>query len=584
LKITPGHDPNDFEIGRAHGLDELVVIGEDGRMNARAGEGFEGLTVTEARESVVAELREEGRIRSEEEYTHSVPFSERSGERIEPLISLQWFTRMDDLAQPAIEAVERDQVRIVPENYKRVYLDWMRNIRPWCISRQLWWGHRLPVWYCDECEETYVAETAPERCGSCGGALRQEEDVLDTWFSSGLWPFAVLGWPDQTPELAAFYPTSFLTTAGEILFLWVARMVMMGIEFAGDIPFHDVYVHPVIQAPDGRRMSKSLGTGIDPLDEIDANGADGVRFGLLAMSSTQHVRYNPGRIQQGQDLANKMWNASRLVLLNAAPDAGESRGPSIERVEDRWIVSRLQRAIGAATASIDSYDFAHGALDLYDYFWSELCDWYLEIVKPRLYDGDPDAAATLMWVLEQTLAMLHPVMPFVTEEIYSYLRGELGDEAAEMLVVHPFPEADPELVDEEAEREVQKWIELTRQVRRWRDLVGVAAASVLPARVAAGDTSPPHELVGRLARLAFDGAEGEALAIFGRVEILPSDEVDAEQVRQRIAERRDTLRDEVARAERKLANAGFVDNAPADVVEAERAKLAQYQAELEELP
>jgi valyl-tRNA synthetase len=580
LKITPGHDPNDFEIGRSHGLEEIVVIGEDGRMAEEAGERFEGLTVEEANGAVVEALRQQGRLRSEEPYTHSVPFSERSGERIEPLISLQWFMRMDDLARPAIEVVERDRVRIVPDNYKRVYLDWMRNIRPWCISRQLWWGHRLPVWYCDACGETYVAETAPQRCGACDGELRQEDDVLDTWFSSALWPFAVLGWPDSTPELAAFYPTTFLTTAREIIFLWVARMVMMGIEFAGDVPFGDVYVHPVIQAPDGRRMSKSLGTGIDPIDEIDTHGADGVRFGLLAMSSTQDVRYNAARIQQGQDLANKMWNASRLVLLNAAGGSGR---PGRERIEDRWIVSRLQRAIEAATQSIDSYDFAHAALDLYDFFWSELCDWYLEIVKPRLYDGDPDASATLLWVLEQTLALIHPVMPFVTEEIYSYLRGELGEDAEEMLVVHAYPRVNPELVDEQAEAEVQAWIDLTRQVRRWRDLVGVAAASVLPARVPDGSASPPHELVGRLARLSFDGAEGEALATFGPVEILPSDDVDAEQVRRRIAERRDTLQAEVARAEGKLANSRFVDRAPADVVEAERAKLARYQAELEEL-
>jgi valyl-tRNA synthetase len=598
LKITPGHDPNDFEIGRANGLDEIVVIGEDGLMNAQAGERVAGLSVEEAREAVVAALREEGRLRDEETYLHSVPYSHRSGHRVEPLISLQWFCRMDELAKPAIEVVERGQVSFVPERFTRVYLEWMHGLRPWVLSRQLWWGHRLPVWYCDACEETYVAESPPERCGACGGELRQEEDVLDTWFSSALWPFAVLGWPDNTPELRAFYPTDVLVTARDIIFLWVARMVMMGLEFAGDIPFDDVYITPVIQAADGRRMSKSLGTGIDPLDEIDNHGADGVRFGLLAMSSTQDVRYSAERIQQGQDLANKLWNASRLVLLNAAPDnsrqeqapVGAPGGtslvqgpPSSERVEDRWIVSRLQRAIEGATASIDSYDFAHAALDLYDYFWSELCDWYLEIVKPRLYDGDADASATLLWVLEQTLALIHPAMPFVTEEIYSYLRGELGDDAPEMLVVHSYPEMDPELIDEQAEREVQAWIDLTRQVRRWRDLVGVAAASVLPARVSGGDATPPHELVGRLARLSFDGAEGEALATFGSVEILPSEDVDAEQVRHRIAERRDDLLSEVARAEGKLSNARFVDKAPADVVEAERAKLARYQAELEEL-
>ncbi|MEK6272927.1 MAG: valine--tRNA ligase [Actinomycetota bacterium] len=591
LKVTPGHDPNDLEIGRAHGLEEVVVIGEDGRMTAEAGERFTGLTVAEAHEAIVTALREEGRIRAEEPFTHSVPFSHRSGERIEPLISLQWFCRMDELAAPAIEVVDRDRVRITPEQHKRVYLEWMRNIRPWCISRQLWWGHRLPVWYCDACEETYVAESAPERCGACGGELRQDDDVLDTWFSSALWPFATLGWPDEdAPLLDAYYPTDVLVTARDILFLWVARMVMMGIEFTGDVPFDDVYITSIIQAPDGRRMSKSLGTGIDPRQEIDMHGADAVRFGLLAMSSTQDVRYSAAKIQQGGDLANKLWNASRLILLNASTEALEGQaaggvvpGPRPVRAEDRWILSRLQGAIEAVTRNLDSYDFAHAALELYRFFWSELCDWYLEIVKPRLYDGDPEVAATLRWILEQTLALAHPMVPFVTEEIYTYLRAAAGAEGPHMLVVHPFPEVDGALLDEAAERQVEASIELTRSVRRWRDLVGVAPGSVLPARVADEDGEPPHELVARLARLAFDAAEGEALASFGQVEILPSEEVDATQVRRRIAERRETLRGEVERAERKLSNQGFVSSAPAEVVEAEREKLTTYRAELEEL-
>jgi valyl-tRNA synthetase len=579
VKVTPGHDPNDFEIGRRHDLEEITVIGEDGRMREEAGERFAGLTVEEADEAVVAALRDEGLVRAEEQFVHSVPFSHRTGERIEPLISLQWFCRMEELAGPAIEAVERDRVRIVPEQWKRVYLDWMREIRPWCISRQLWWGHRLPVWYCDACGETHVAEAAPERCGACGGELRQEEDVLDTWFSSALWPFATLGWPDDTPLLRAFYPTDFLTTAREIIFLWVARMIMTGLEFAGDIPFEDVYVHSVIQAPDGRRMSKSLGTGIDPLDEIGVHGADALRFGLLAMSSAQDVRYSTAKVEQGRDLANKMWNASRLVLLNAAEVAPE---PAAARIEDRWIVSRLQRSVDAVTRNLDSYDFAHAALELYRFFWSELCDWYLEIVKPRLYDGEPEAAAMLLWVLERTLTLAHPIMPFVSEEIYGYLRGVAAGDRAEMLVTAPFPETDPALIDPDAEREVGGWIELTRSVRRWRDLIGVAAGSVLPARIARDDERP-HELVGRLARLSFDGTAGEPLATFGSIEILASADVDAGQVRRRVEERRSVLRAEVERAERKLANTGFVERAPAEVVAAEREKLAAYRAELEEL-
>jgi valyl-tRNA synthetase len=577
LKITPGHDPNDFEIGRAHDLEEIVVLGEDGRMNAAAGERFEGLTAAEAREAVVAALRDERRLRDEREYPHSVPFSERSGERIEPLISLQWFCRMDELAAPAIEVVERDEVRIVPDNYKRVYLDWMHNIRPWCVSRQLWWGHRLPVWYGPEGEEIVAEseagarELAAER-GVDPDSLRQETDVLDTWFSSALWPFATLGWPDDSAHLQAFYPTSFLTTAREIIFLWVARMVMMGIEFAGDIPFRDVYVHPVIQAPDGRRMSKSLGTGIDPLEEIEVHGADALRFGLLAMSSTQDVRYSAERVRQGRDLANKMWQASKLVLLNAGDARPDARPVT---VEDRWILSRLERTIEQVTADLDRYAMAHATLGFYSFFYAELCDWYLEIVKPRLYDGDEDAASNLLYVLERVLALIHPVMPFVTEEIW----GLLPDREGQLLTAE-FPRSRTELLDAAAEAELGGAIDLVRRVRRWRDLVGVPVAAVLPAR-AAGDAQP--EFVARLARIDLDGASGEVLTAVGPIELLSSEEIDAAEARGRLDAERSRLGDEIDRLERKLGNDGFIAKAPAEVVEAEREKLAGYRAELEEL-
>ena len=572
LKITPGHDPNDFEIGRKHGLEEIGAIGPDGRMTEEAGERFAGMTATEAQEAVVAALREEGRLRAEEPYVHSVPFSHRSGERIEPLISLQWFCRMDELAAPAIEVVERDEVRIAPAQWKRVYLDWMREIRPWCISRQLWWGHRIPVWYCDPCEETIVAEQPPERCGACGGELRQEEDVLDTWFSSAIWPFATLGWPEDTPELRAFYPTSFLTTAREILFLWVARMIMTGIEFAGDVPFRDVYVHSVIQARDGRRMSKSLGTGIDPLGEIDEHGADALRFGLLAMSSTQDVRYSDAKVQQGRDLANKLWNASRLILLNARDVQG---APRAERAEDAWILSRLEGTIASVTEKLEAYDFAHAVAEAYSFFWSELCDWYLEIVKPRLYEGEEEVSATLLWSLERLLALLHPIMPFVTEEIWGYHPASKGH-----LAVHPFPEADESLLDPDAEAEVREGIELTRRLRAWRDLVEAPAATVLPARA---DGADPQEFVGRLARFEFGDDGGEPIAAVGSVKVLASTDVDGDAVRTRVEARRGELRSEVARAEGKLANESFVARAPAEVVEEEREKLGRYRAELEEL-
>jgi valyl-tRNA synthetase len=572
LKITPGHDPNDFEIGRKHGLEEIVAIGPDGRLTEEAGERFAGMTAAEAQEAVVAALREQGVLSAEEPYAHSVPFSHRSGERIEPLISLQWFCRMDELAAPAIEAVENDRVRIAPAQWKRVYLEWMKEIRPWCISRQLWWGHRIPVWYCDPCEETIVAEQTPERCGGCGGELRQEEDVLDTWFSSAIWPFATLGWPDDTPELRAFYPTSFLTTAREILFLWVARMIMTGLEFAGDVPFKDVYVHSVIQARDGRRMSKSLGTGIDPLDEIDVHGADALRFGLLAMSSTQDVRYSDAKVQQGRDLANKLWNASRLILLNTAEVEAK---PAPVRIEDRWILSRLERTIASVTQKLDTYDFAHAAQEAYAFFWSELCDWYLEIAKPRLYEAEAEVSANLLWVLERTLALLHPLMPFVTEEVWAYHPSSKGH-----LAVHPFPRAEESLFDPAAEAEVERGIELTRRLRTWREMVEAPAASKLSGRV---EGERPQEFVGRLARFEFTDDGGDPIAAVGPVRVLASPEIDAGAVAARLEKRREELRSEIARAEGKLANEKFVARAPAELVEEERAKLERHRAELEEL-
>ncbi len=594
LKITPGHDVNDFEIGRKHGLEEIGVIGPDGKMSEEAGEEFAGMAIAEAQEAIVAKLREQGLVRAEEPYVHSVPFSHRSGERIEPLISLQWFCRMDELAKPAIEAVERDEVRITPPQWKRVYLDWMKEIRPWCISRQLWWGHRIPVWYCggEECGEIWVGEEAPERCGICEAEPRQEEDVLDTWFSSAIWPFATLGWPDETPELRAFYPTSFLTTAREILFLWVARMIMTGIEFPGDVPFRDVYVHSVIQARDGRRMSKSLGTGIDPLEEIDVHGADALRFGLLAMSSTQDVRYSDAKVQQGRDLANKLWNASRLILLNAdgtnspaevdssahrpggVPESSR-RSPQPSRVEDRWILSRLERTIASVTGKLDGYDFAHAATEVYGFFWSELCDWYLEIAKPRLYDGEEDASATLLWALERVLGLLHPIMPFVTEEVWRHHPARRGH-----LAVHSFPVADEALFDAAAEAEVGEWIELTRRLRAWRDMVEAPAASQLSARV---DGEQPHEFVGRLSRFSFEGDGDDPIAAVGPVRVLASAEIDTAAVAERLEKRREELRSEVARGEGKLANEKFVAKAPAELVEEEREKLERYRAELEEL-
>jgi valyl-tRNA synthetase len=585
LKITPGHDPNDFDIGRSHGLEEITVIGEDARMTAEAGE-FEGLHVDEARNAVVAALRKEGLISGTQPFVHDVPHSHRSGQRIEPLISLQWFCDMTELAKPAIAAVKDGQLRFHPERpHRQVYLNWLENIRPWCISRQLWWGHQLPVWY--RGEDTYVGEQPPP-----GDGWERDPDVLDTWFSSALWPFATLGWPEQTPERRAFYPTDALVTGRDIIFLWVARMVMMGIEFTGELPFTDVPINSIIQAPDGRRMSKSLGTGIDPLDivaggerppvftqggEFPSYGADGLRFGLLAMSSSQDVRFNEERVKQGADLANKLWNASRLVLLRVQDVAP---APCTEAVEDRWIVSRLERLTERVTELYESFAMSRAALDLYEGFWTDVCDWYLELAKPRLYDEAADrsaVSATLLWALERSLTLLHPVMPFVTEEIWSYMPGERA-----LLAGAEWPVANPDLFDEEAEGLAGDAIATVTALRRYRDEARVPAGAMLRARTSAA--SPLQEQIARLTRFEFVSEEGEepvaTIAVpGGSIEVLPSEHIAADQAA-RVEARRAELQSEIARCEGKLANEGFVKKAPADVVQREREKLEKFRAEL----
>jgi valyl-tRNA synthetase len=596
LKITPGHDPNDFEIGRAHGLEEVLVIGEDGRMTPAAGERFAGMTPLEAREAVVAALREEGAISRTEPYVHDVPHSQRSGERIEPLISLQWFMRMDELAKPAIEAVRSGRVRFHPENWARVYLNWMENIRPWCISRQLWWGHQIPVWY--RGEETYVGIDPP-----AGGGWERDPDVLDTWFSSQLWPFATLGWPEHSDEMRAFYPTDVLSTGRDIIFLWVARMIMMGLEFTGDIPFSDVNVHTIIQAPDGRRMSKSLGTGVDPLELIDggprppvfmkgshppgdfpAYGADAVRFGLLAMASTQDVRFNEERVAQGRQLANKLYNACRLVLLRVPEGVTlPAAAPARRAVEDAWILSRLQAAKAEVSEAIDAFELHRAALGLYDFIYGELCDWYLEMVKPRLYaDDNADAVAFALYVLGETLALAHPVIPFVTEEIWSYVPGADG-----LLMANRWPEPEPALRDPAVEEELGRAIAATQELRGWRDRVGAAPGKTVPALLHAGGYERVAGHVSRLARVEWSPDGGDPVATVGvpggTVLVLASDAVDVEAEQRRAGERVDALRAEIARAEGKLANQGFVAKAPPAVVQAERDKLARLRRELREI-
>jgi valyl-tRNA synthetase len=579
LKITPGHDPHDFEIGRRHGLAEPTVINSDGRMSDAAGQRFAGLTVSEARAAVVQALRDEGLLTRQEPYRHAVPFSERSGERIDPMVSLQWFMRMDELAAPAAAAVRDGRVRIAPDNERDRYLGWLEEIRPWCISRQLWWGHRLPVWYCRDCEETWVAVRAPERCGACDGELRRETDVLDTWFSSALWPFATLGWPHDTPQLRAFYPTDVLSTARDIIFLWVARMVMMGLRFTGQVPFRDVYVHSVILASDGRRMSKSLGTGVDPLELIERHGADAVRFGMLAMASGQDVKFSPEKIEQGQALANKLFNACRLVALHIDADAEAAPRPAT--VEDRWILSRLAAARRDLDARVADRDFSHAALGLYDFVYRELCDWYLEWIKPRLRAPDAALSATLGHLVRQTLVLAHPVLPFVTEEIWALL-GE-----RELLAGATRGEEAVGADDAGAEAHVGAAIEAVESLRGWRDGVEAPPSAWIPARLEAAGYEDTAAAVARLARLELitDGEDPVARVAVpgGTVAVLATDAIDLGAAQRRRAEQRDRLESEIVRAEGKLANRGFAAKAPAAVVQAEREKLAGLRGELERL-
>ena len=478
----------------------------------------------EASEAVVAALRAQGLVSGSEPYVHDVPHSHRSGRRIEPLISLQWFCRMDELAKPAIEVVERDEVRFVPDRWKRVYLDWMAGIRPWCVSRQLWWGHRLPVWY--RGEEVYVGEGAPD-----GDGWEQDEDVLDTWFSSALWPFATLGWPDDTPELRRYYPGDVNSTAREIIFLWVNRMIMAGLELVGDVPFHDVVIHSIILDPEGRRMSKSKGTGIDPVELIDAHGADATRYGLLKMSSTQDVRFTTVPIEEGRRLANKLWNASRLLLLAGADDV-EARPSSLE---ERWILARIEATRADVEKDLDEYDFAHAVDRLYHLTFDDFCDWYLESIKPRL--GEPDVKATAFAALERLLKLLHPMLPHVTEEIWSHLPAR-----SSRLIVAPWPDADASYAGTE-----DALVRVQESAERFRRSGVVTSLE--------GDERRIFEAVVRPERARHDGARlGDEVA---------------------------RLEKEIARAEGMLSNESFTARAPADVVEAEREKLERFRRELD---
>jgi valyl-tRNA synthetase len=532
VKITPGHDPMDWEIGRDHGLPEPMVIGLDGRMSEEAGE-LEGLTQAEAEERILVQLEERGLIEKREPFRHSVGHCNRSRDRIEPLVLLQWWVDMDELVKPAIAAVRDGRVRSHPEQQTKVMLSYLENIRPWCISRQLWWGHRIPVWYCPD-GHTTIAETEPSACAECGKTeLTQEADVLDTWFSSALWPFATLGWPEQTPDLETFYPGDVCSTGRDINFLWVSRMIWAGIELMGEPPFHDVNYHAMILAPDGRRMSKSLGTGIDPTSLIAEHGADATRYGLLKMASTQDVRFSQGAIEEGAKLANKLWNVARLILANAGDVQPEAKPRDLE---ERWILARIDAARAGLESAVAEFEFSPATSALYHLTFDDFCDWYAEAIKPRLYGGDEDARATALAALERLLKLLHPVMPHVSEEIWSHLPAR-----ETRLIVSAWPEPDERFAGD------------FHALDRVQEAAGIYARSGV--RI---DLDEDEQRIFDAKRVQA-GSDADAKAEIGRLE------------------------KEVARAEGMLANERFTSKAPPEVVEAEREKLARYRRELDAL-
>jgi valyl-tRNA synthetase len=535
LKVTPGHDPLDFEIGRRHALPEPMVVGPDGRMNEEAGD-LAGLTQEEAGERILAWAKERGLLEKVELYRHSIALCERCESRIEPLISEQWWCSMAELKKPALEALRARRVRYHPESQHRFAIDSLENAPDWNISRQLWWGHQIPVWYCPD-GHISVAETEPEACAECGSTdLRQEEDVLDTWFSSNLWPFATLGWPDDTLDLRTYYPGDLNTTAREIIRLWENRMIFSGLEIMGDVPFRDVVIHTTVMAPDGRRMSKSLGTGVDPLDLIAEHGADALRYGLLKMSSSQDVRFSHGAVVEGRKLANKLWNVSRLLLQAAEGDVKPDLRP--REVEERWILARLDQARAEIESAFEEFDFARAVQALYRLTFDDFCDWYAEAIKPRLYEQDGDAVGTALATLERLLKLLHPVLAHVTEEIWSSL-----PDRESRLIVSQWPAADGRFGAD------------SRALERVQDAAAIYRRTGI--RVALPDQ--------------------DAERIF-RAVVRPSEEdgADPEPERER-------LRKEIARAEGMLANERFVSNAAVDVVEGEREKLARYRRELDAL-
>ena len=595
VKITPAHDFNDFEVGRRHGLEAIAILDARGRVCAPAPEPWRGLDRFEARKRIVAALEAEGLLERVEEHVHAVPHGDRSDTILEPRLTDQWFVDAKTLAGPAIEAVENGRIRFVPKNWENTYFEWMRNIQPWCVSRQLWWGHRIPAWYGPD-GKIFAAESEAEanalaaRHYGAPTALRQDEDVLDTWFSSGLWPFSTLGWPEETPAYKTWHPTTTLITGFDIIFFWVARMIMMGLHFTGEAPFRDVYIHALVRDAQGRKMAKSRGNVIDPLALIDAHGADALRFTLTAMAAQgRDIKLSEERVVGYRNFMTKLWNAARFCELNRCPLAAAR--PPARAALNRWIAAELADAVRAAAGAIEAYRFNEAADALYRFVWRTFCDWYLELAKPVLQGPDgpekDETRAVAGWTLAQTLAALHPIAPFVTEE----LRARLG--AAGLLAAARWPATEaspPDSADGAARREIDALIGLISEVRSVRAELNVPAGARAPlalAEAAARRLRPHREAIETLARVELSTA---AAAPPGAVEILADGggawlgiagliDIDAEQ--SRLARERTKLEKEIAALDRKLANENFLSRAPAEVVGKQRARKSEAAAALQ---
>lgn len=595
VKVTPCHDPNDFEMGQRHNLEQILVFNEDATVNANGGK-YEGMDRYECRKAVIKDLEEGGYLVKIEDHEHNVGTCYRCGTTVEPMTSAQWFVKMAPLAKPAMDVVTEGKTKFVPDRFSKTYLRWMENVHDWCISRQLWWGHRIPAFYCEDCGEMTVSKTDVCTCPKCGGThIRQEEDVLDTWFSSALWPFSTLGWPDKTKELEYFYPTSTLVTGYDIIFFWVARMIFSGVEHMGETPFKTVYIHGLVRDAQGRKMSKSLGNGIDPLEVIDQYGADALRFTLATGNSPGNdMRFSDERVQASRNFCNKIWNASRFIQMNLTIDKDKAvELPAELALEDKWILSKFNTLVADVTRNIDQYELGLAASKLNDFIWENFCDWYIEIAKTRLQTGDENVQKVLCYVLSGAMQLLHPFMPFITETIWQALPHE-----GLSVMVSKWPEYDEKLNFSVEEAQMESLMDAVRAIRNRRAEMNVPPSKKAKVLILTEKKDTFSAGAGFFPKLAYaseieliDAVPADAAkmasVVTGDAQLyMPmGDLIDFEAERTRLGKEKKKVEDDIAFVMKKLNNPKFVDKAPENVVAAEREKadkLREHLAKLEE--